>query len=239
MNLVLLEAQDFLADGTVRLAGRRALHLCKVLRVGPGDSVRVGVRGGGTGTGTVLSASLAEANLRVTLTAAPPPRPGVDLVLAMPRPKALKRILSTAAQLGVDRLFLVNAARVEKSFFTSAALEPETVDRLFREGAEQARDTVLPELSIHDRFRPFLEEALDARVGAKALRLLPHPAAERRWAEVTLPVPRPTRAVLAVGPEGGWVPFEVELLKAHGFLPVSLGSRVLRVETAVPYLLGL
>ncbi|MGZ3460670.1 MAG: RsmE family RNA methyltransferase, partial [Archangium sp.] len=47
-----------------------------------------------------------------------------------------------------------------------------------------------------------------------------------------------SRVVLAVGPDGGWVPFEAELLEAHGFRPVSLGPRILRVETAVPVLLG-
>jgi RsmE family RNA methyltransferase len=44
--------------------------------------------------------------------------------------------------------------------------------------------------------------------------------------------------VLAIGPDGGWVPFEIDLLARCGFVPVSLGPRVLRVEVAVSYIIG-
>jgi RsmE family RNA methyltransferase len=127
----------------------------------------------------------------------------------------------------------VNAYRVEKSYFDSKVLDPSYLEELLTLGLEQARDTKLPELLVRERFRPFVEDELDA-LFPSSVRLLPHPTA-------AAPVPTPppdSRVTLAIGPEGGWIPFEVELLSRHGFLPVSLGPRILRVETVVPYVLG-
>jgi RsmE family RNA methyltransferase len=229
MNLLLLHDPDFAPDGTVRLTGRRLLHAREVLRAGEGDRLRVGRVGGLVGLGRVLRLSPEELVLDVELTDPPPRRAGVDLLLALPRPKALRRILPAVASLGVDRLVLVNAARVEKSYFDSHVLEQ--TEALLEEGLEQARDTRLPELLVRERFRPFVEDELDA-LFPDAQRLLAHPAAAR-----AIPI-RTGAALLAIGPEGGWVPFEIELLEQHGFSPFSLGPRALRVEVAVPHALG-
>ena len=233
MNLLLLGDDDFLADGTVRLTGRRALHAQEVLKACAGDTRRVGRLNGLVGRGEVLSHTRDELRLRVELTLPPPPRPGLDLLLALPRPKALKKVLPAVASLGVDRLFLVNAARVEKSYFDSKVLAKDSVDELFGLGLEQARDTVPPKLLLKDRFRPFVEDELDALLGSAATRLVAHPG------EHPKPGSPAGRVALAIGPEGGWVPFELELLAARGFVPFSLGDRILRVEVAVPYALGM
>ena len=84
-----------------------------------------------------------------------------------------------------------------------------------------------------DTWRSFVEDELDAWAG-DSLRFVPHPPAS-----VALPRVAADRPVtLAIGPDGGWVPFEVGLLERAGFTPVSLGERVLRVEVAVSYVLG-
>jgi RsmE family RNA methyltransferase len=229
MNLLLLRDDDFLPDGTVRLTGRRLVHAREVLRASEGASLRAGRLGGFAGAGVVLHASDQELLLRVDLSEPPPARPGIDLLLAMPRPKALKKVLPAVASLGVDRVVLVNAARVEKSYFSSKVIDG--AFELFCEGLEQARDTRPPELIVREQFRPFVEDEL-AQTFPEGARLLAHPAAAGG-------VPARTgRTVLAIGPEGGWVPFEVELLSAHGFVPFSLGPRPLRVEVAVSYALG-
>jgi RsmE family RNA methyltransferase len=236
VNLLLLNDEDLLPDGTALLRGRRAAHAREVLRSSAGDSLRVGRLGGQVGTGRVLAQSGDELRLAVTLEGPPPPRPGLDLLLALPRPKALKRVLLQAAQLGVDRLVLLNAARVEKSYFDSKVLAPAFIERLLLEGLEQAQDTVLPQVLIRERFRPFVEDEL---VGLLPLgsRFVAHPAPERSAG--CLDPAAGTRTTLAVGPEGGWVPFELELLEARGFQRLSAGPRTLRVEAAIPYLLGL
>jgi RsmE family RNA methyltransferase len=236
VNLLLLFDEDFLPDGTARLTGRRAQHAREVLRAEPGESLRVGRLGGLTGTGEVLENSAGVLHLRVSLTEPPPARAGVDLLLAIPRPKALKKVLPAVASLGVDRVVLVNAARVEKSYFDSKVLDGAFVRELLLQGLEQARDTHLPEVLVRERFRPFVEDEADALFGPTAVRLLPHPPARQPLRATG--ADSAGRVVLAIGPDGGWVPFEAQLLEAHGFRPFSLGPRILRVETAVPVLLG-
>lgn len=232
MNLLLLEEGDFLPDGTARLTGRRLLHAKEVLRAQEGQRLRVGKLGGMVGEAQVLSSTRDELRLEVELNTPPPERPGVDLLLAIPRPKALKKVLPAVASLGVDTLVLVNAARVEKSYFDSHVLAQ--AGEFLRLGLEQGKDTVLPKLLVKDRFRPFVEDELDGLFGSQSLRLVAHP-----HTELSTPARSPgQRLLLAVGPEGGWVPFEVELLRNKGFSPISLGPRPLRVEVVIPYLFG-
>ncbi len=234
MNLLLLQPGEVDSEGIARLSGRRFEHAREVLRVQAGETLRVGLKGGLLGTAEVLTRDAEGLSLRVSLDTPPPPRAGVSLVLAIPRPKALKRVIPAVASLGVDRVVLVNAARVEKSYFDSKVLAREFLDGLVELGLEQARDTVAPVLGVRERFKPFVEDELAGWAPPDAVRLVPHPTASQPLS----PVPPSRHVLLAIGPDGGWVPFEVELLARHGFTPVSLGPRVLRVEVAVPAVLG-
>ena len=232
MNLLLLRPDELLPDGTARLRGRRLLHAGEVLRLSAGDVLRAGLLGGPIGTAELVRLDEDEMVLRPSLTDSPPPRPGMDLILALPRPKALRKVLPAAASLGVDRIALVNASRVEKSYFSSRALDPDAMRELLILGLEQARDTRLPEVLVRERFRPFVEDELDS-LWRDADRRVAHPSAEE------MPARSNGRTVIAIGPEGGWVPFELDLLRAHRFTPMTAGPRTLRVEVAVPYLLGM
>lgn len=235
MNLILLFPDDFDEGGTVVLRGRRARHICEVLRAKVGDELIVGRVHGRAGKGTVLVVEPNEVRLSAALTHDPPPPSGLDLLLAMPRPKVFRRVLQSAAALGARRIVLVGAQRVEKSYFDSPFLEAGEIERNLVLGLEQARDTVLPEVLVRRRFRPFVEDELESVwPAATCARLLAHPGGPGSGAPAAKPP-----AVVAIGPEGGWVPSEVELLEAHGFRPFSLGPRILRVETAVPYVFGL
>jgi RsmE family RNA methyltransferase len=233
MNLLLLTRDEVADDGTALLTGRRHEHARVVLRVQAGETLRVGVRGGRCGTAEVLAEDANGLRLRVSLTDEPPPRSGLSLVMAIPRPKALRRVIPAVAALGVDRVVLVNAARVEKSYFDSPILEPASLDALVDLGLEQARDTRPPLIEIRQRFKPFVEDELEAWA-ADATRFVPHPTAASSLPRVADGQP----VVLAIGPDGGWVPYEVALLERHGFTPVSVGPRILRVEVAVSYILG-
>jgi RsmE family RNA methyltransferase len=233
MNLLLIEPEELRTDGTAQLTGRRHEHAREVLRAQEGDVFRVGLRGGSVGTGVVLEQTDKALELKLTLVSPAPPRSGVTLVLAVPRPKAVKRLLPAFASLGLDRVVLLNAARVEKSYFEARALEPATVSRLFDEGLEQGRDTVSPDLRIRERFKPFVEDELPGLVRGAAHCLLCHPGSP--------PLPRRepfARTVIAIGPEGGWVDFELALFEKLGFVRAGLGARPLRTEIAVPAVLG-
>ncbi|MCA2980826.1 MAG: 16S rRNA (uracil(1498)-N(3))-methyltransferase [Myxococcaceae bacterium] len=234
MNLLLLHPHELAPDGTAVLTDRRLAHARDVLRVGEGDTVRVGVKFGAVGTAEILASSPTALTLRCSLFEPPPPRPGIDLVLAVPRPKALRRVIPAVASLGVDRLVLLNATKVEKSYFDAKVLTAEALDALAELGLEQARDTVPPRIEVRPRFRPFVEDELDAFFPQGALRLVPDPSAT----EVARAMPADARLVIAVGPDGGWTPFELDLLARRGFMPVQLGPRVLRGEVAVPAVIG-
>lgn len=232
MNLLLLEDGDFVAADRVRLSGRRLQHMLEIQQVAQGDSLRVGRIGGLMGEGRILSLNADQAELQVELTASPPAKLPLTLILAMPRPKMLRRILQHCATLGVPRIILINSYRVEKSFWQTPFLEPAALRENLLLGLEQARDTILPEVRIEKRFKPFVEDHLPNLVqGTLALVAHPgdYPACPRQMSE---PV------TLAIGPEGGWIPYEVDKLVEAGFAPVQLGERILRVETAVTALIG-
>jgi RsmE family RNA methyltransferase len=232
MNLLLLEDADFVASDRAVLEGRRLKHLHEVHRAEAGDQLRVGRLGGLMGRGTLLALDEQHAELQVELDQPPPAKLPLTLLLALPRPKMLKRVLQTAAAMGVPRLVLLNSYRVEKSFWQTPFLEPEAIREQLILGLEQARDTVLPEVTIEKRFKPFVEDRLPA-IAAGTLGLVGHPgdypACPRAVSEAV---------TLAIGPEGGWIPYEVEKLQEAGLAPVQLGERILRVETAVTALLA-
>ena len=234
MNLILLEPGELGPDGTARLTGRRAQHLLKVLRPSPGTLLKVGLLGGDLGEGEVVTVGLGEVTLRVSLEKGPPPRSRVDLLLALPRPKILRKVLQAASSMGVGRIVLLGSYRVEKSYFSSPLLEKSALEAELRLGLEQGRDTVLPEVSVRRLFKPFVEDELD-QVAESAQRLLADPLAA---APLEALAPRASRALLALGPEGGFTPYEAKALVDRGFLPFSLGPRVLRVDAAVPYATG-
>jgi RsmE family RNA methyltransferase len=250
MNIVLFEADEISASGAVGLSGARATHLISVLKVAPGQSVRVGVIDGPLGTGTVHAINRDDrlVQLRCTLESETSSRPCVDLLLAVPRPKVLRRLWAQLAAVGVGRIMLTNAERVERHYFDTHILACDTYRPLLIEGLQQARDTRVPEVSIHRRFKVLVEDELDALCGT-ALRLVADPAAARSVNDTVLasgPASRgadqtddATRALIAIGPEGGWNAFELALLEAHGFEPVGIGTRTLRTDTATITLLGL
>ncbi|MNQ57511.1 16S ribosomal RNA methyltransferase RsmE [compost metagenome] len=233
MNLLLLEDGDFVAEGRALLRGRRLKHLHEVHRAEAGDNLRVGRLAGLMGEGRLLRLDADEAEIEIlTLDQPPPAKLPLTLLLALPRPKMLKRVLQTVASMGVPRLVLLNSYRVEKSFWQTPFLTPEAIREQLILGLEQARDTVLPEVLIEKRFKPFVEDRLPG-LAAGSLGLVGHPGA---WPACPRAVDAPV--TLAIGPEGGWIPYEVDKLQEAGLAPVQLGERILRVETAVTALLA-
>ncbi len=231
MNLILLDDDDFCDEKRAVLRGRRLEHVRQVHRAAPGDTLWVGRIGGDTGVGRILRLEPELLELEVSLDTPPPAPSPLELVLALPRPPSLRKVLQQATSMGVKRFAFIASRRVEKSFWQSRALDPEALRHQLVLGLEQARDTRLPEIEFHSRFRPFVEDELPARL-ERAPGLLADPDS------TTPPTAAATPRTLIVGPEGGFVPFEIGLLLERGIQPVGLGPRVLRVETAVVALLA-
>jgi RsmE family RNA methyltransferase len=234
VNTLLLTPAELAGDsGRVRLgADRRVEHVRTVHRAAVGDALAVGVLGGRLGRAVVTRLDESELELDVTLDRDPPAPLPLVLVLALPRPKVMRRVLQSLSALGVKRLVLLNAWKVEKSYWESPLLTPDAVRAELALGLEQSGDTILPAVTLHRLFKPFVEDELDALAG-ESRRLLAHPSG-------VTPCPHDVRAAVAlvVGPEGGFTDYEVGALEAQGFTAVSIGPRVLRVEQAVPALVG-
>lgn len=233
MNLILLFQDDFINNADrVLLQDRRFRHVRQVLRAGVGDELSVGLLNDRIGTGKIVTINDTSLKMDVRFDCAPPQALPVTLLLALPRPKVVRRVLRSMTTLGVKRIILLNCSRVEKSFWQSPLLAQEAINEQLVLGLEQARDTILPEVLLRPLFKPFVEDELPGmREGTVSL--VAHPLAKE-------PCPRniSSAVTLAVGPEGGFIPYELEKLLACGFSPISLGERILNVETAVPALLS-
>ena len=232
MNLVLLTNDDFVDPATVVLRGRRFEHIARVHRAAEGDSLVVGVEGGRIGSGTIARLGDGEVQLRVALDRDPPPPLPLTLVIALPRPKVLNRVVAAATSMGVKRIIFINAWRVEKSYWSSPRLSAENLRAQAIAGLEQARDTIMPAIETRRFFRRFVEEELP-QIASETLKLVAHPhASEVCPREVREPV------TLAIGPEGGFIAEEIASLERIGFRAVTIGERILRVETAVAAVIG-
>jgi 16S rRNA (uracil1498-N3)-methyltransferase len=235
MNLILLEERDRVDETHVTLTDARATHLLKVLHVTPGQTVRVGLLDGPFGTGTVDALSNGSVTMQCVFETETPSRPRVDVLLALPRPKVMRRLWAQLAAIGVGQIILANASRVERDYFDTHIVTEASYRPLLIEGLQQARDTRLPQVSIHRQFRILVEDHLD-RLFPSGVRLLADPSG-------TASIPNAldghdARVLLAIGPEGGWNAFELTLLEAHGFTRIGLGRRTLRVDTACVALLA-
>ncbi|WP_163339375.1 16S rRNA (uracil(1498)-N(3))-methyltransferase [Desulfopila sp. IMCC35008] len=233
MNIILAD-QDEIENGRVVLEGERADHIVKVLRAKENDTVRFGVLDGEKGRGTIVSIKNKHprmVELKVELTEPLGPLPRIDLVVAMARPIMIRRILSQATALGVGTFHIIHANRVEKSFWEASMLEQESFYDYLIQGLEQSVDTRMPEVIFHRRFKPFVEDVIPTIADQYSHMLLGHPGGEYSLAESI--EGQAERILLAVGPEGGWVDYEVEKFRDARFMPFTIGSRILKVDTAV------
>jgi 16S rRNA (uracil1498-N3)-methyltransferase len=232
LNVLLFDAADEVAPGRVRVADRRLRHAREILKASVGDELAVGRIGGRLGRGRVAAIGADGLELEVTLERDPPPPHPAALALALPRPPSLRKVLQQATALGVKRFLFFASARVEKSYWQSSGLRPDALREQLLLGLEQAGDCALPELAFARRFPEFAERELPALARAAPI-LVAHPGAPELGAAAA-----GQPCALVVGPEGGFIPRELDALAAAGARSVGLGPRLLRVETAVVALLA-
>ena len=233
MNIILVEEEE-IQKNCVKLLGHRAEHIVKVLRAETGERVKIGCINGPLGYGNIVSIKKKypfEVELEVSLDESMREKPKIDLILALPRPIMFKRILSQVTALGVGTIHLVSANRVEKSFWEASILNPPEYNLHLLQGLEQADDTRVPEVQIHKKFKPFVEDFLPQVLSQYGSLICAHPLGDKRIADVIHG--REDRVLLAIGPEGGWVDYEVKKFQEQHFNCCTIGSRILKVDTAV------
>jgi len=234
LNIVLLNASQIAEDNTAWLSERAHNHIVTVLRLSQGATLRVGVRSGLLGRATIIEQTESATRDRLELTESAPPRQPVGLIMALPRPKMFRRILSTCIEMGIAELHFINSFRVEKSYWQSPLINSESIEKIITTGLEQACDTNAPDLYWHRRFKPFIEDSFDT-VKARFDRCL---LADHR-SKLLISVPKSDESTLiCIGPEGGFIPYEIERFHEYGCHSVHLGPRTLKSETAVAAILG-
>lgn len=161
----------------------------------------------------------------------------ITLLLSIVKFDRFEWALEKATELGVDEIVPLNAARTEKGLVLAAAKRAERWQRILMESSQQARRLRPPVLgamkTAEGRFSGHFGSASSQAGGAKII------LSEREQAkplrEVLSGIAREAThaAVLAIGPEGGWTDEEFDAAAAGGFDEASLGSNILRTETAV------
>jgi 16S rRNA (uracil1498-N3)-methyltransferase len=236
MNCLILLPEDFHGDGVAVIRGARARHIRDVLKKRAGDSLVAGVLNGPLGMSRIVEAG--DDHVTVELPAGSvPPQSRIDLILAMPRPKVMKRLWAPLASLGIRRIVIIGEEKVEPFYFASHAVTEEIYRPRLIEGLEQARDTHLPEVMIHESFSRFAENHL-AGLAAGGACLIAQPGASVNVPDA-LAGNDGEHVVLAVGSEGGWSEHALKVFVRHAFVPVGLGDRPLRTDVAVIALLAL
>lgn len=233
MNLVILEQDQFLDENIACANTRQYEHVKRILKLSDGDQVHVGKINGDIGKARLEEHTSNIHFVDITLTVPPPPTLPLTLILALPRPQMIKRILQSIACMGVEHVCFIQSSRVEKSYWQSPTLTESEIKHQLILGLEQGMATQLPKISKHQRFIPFIEDELES-IAQDSTRLIAHPG-EDASAETHAPG---ENFCLAVGPEGGFLDKEVERFKARGFSGIHLGRRILKVETAIPVLLA-
>ncbi|ENV10167.1 hypothetical protein F966_01339 [Acinetobacter higginsii] len=232
MNIVLLETEQCASADVWQISQPRQLqHLAQYLQLNVGDTLKVGIRAGQRYLTEVVAISEECIRVRPVQTEVVPEKLPVHLILALPRPKVLRRIIMDAVTLGVERISLIHSYRVDKSYWQTPFLQQ--LNDYVTLGLEQAGDTIAPEIQLYKRFKPFVEDVLSTLISTEQPAYVAHP-----YAEQPMPYAIQQSCSLIVGPEGGFIPYEVDLLIKNGCQAMSLGNRILRTETAVSNILG-
>ena len=232
MNRILFE-KDEITGGVATFDGVRAGHVLGVLHGEVGQVLKTGELDGPVGTGEITAIDGRRVTVRVTHDSEAP-APWVDLVLAPPRPRVMKRLLPQLAAMGVGRIVLVGAKKVEKDFWGATLLKEPVYRPLLIDGLMQAGTSAVPVISVERNFRKWLAEKLDGEFPTE-YRVVAHPYAAGGVHALKASA---GRLLLAIGPEGGWTDEEVARLEEKGFSRFSLGQRILRTDTAAIALLA-
>jgi len=226
------------AGGRVALTGSAARHLTRVLRLRPGQALTLFNGGGGEYAATIEAVHGEKVEVAVGEAQAIERESPLALTLAqgVSRGERMDLVVQKATELGASSIVpLLTERSVVRLSAPQAARKLEHWRAIAIAACEQSGRNRLPQLVPALPLPEFLHPAgasngaAGGAGGASAIRLLLSPAGTARIDEV----PRPAHSVtVLIGPEGGLTDAEEQAAVAAGFLPLRLGPRVLRTETA-------
>jgi len=232
MNLIILTDNDLTGENKYLLKDNRAEHILKILKLSSGDEIEIGILNGPAGIGKILSADNNQIIIEPQhLKQLPDTIPKIILICALPRPQTVKKVLITSAMIGIREVHFIRANRVEKSYYHSPLLESDNIIPYLIEGLSQGKRTDIPSVKIHNRFKPFFEDYFPTISNKNMIKLLPDIETNSFLNKIYQGKNNPI--ALAIGPEGGWVPFETDFMKEAGFKSFKLSQSILRVEHAL------
>lgn len=231
MNIVLLDPRQTESEIWTISAKRQLEHLRTHVDIQVGDSLKVGIREGKRYLTEIVEITEQAIKLKSIKEELVPEKLPVTLIVAMPRPKVLRRLIMDSVTLGVEKIILLHSYRVDKSYWQTPFLQQ--LDQYVTLGLEQAGDTIAPKIEIYKCFKPFVEDVLPSLITAECPAYVAHP-----YADMKMPFAIDHPCSIMIGPEGGFIPYEVDLLIKNGCQAVSLGNRIIRTETVIAYVLG-
>lgn len=231
MNIVLLDPRQIESELWSITSKRQLEHLKQHINVQVGDTLKIGIREGQRYLTEVVEVTEQVVKLKPIQIEPVPAKLPVTLIVAMPRPKVLRRLIMDSVTLGVEKIILLHSYRVDKSYWQTPFLQQ--LDQYVTLGLEQAGDTIAPQIEIYKRFKPFVEDVLPDLITAECPAYVAHP-----YVDLKMPFAIDHPCTIVIGPEGGFIPYEIDLLIKNGCQAVSLGNRIIRTETVIPYVLG-
>jgi 16S rRNA (uracil1498-N3)-methyltransferase len=213
------------------LGGDEARHLSQVLRIKPGASITVFDGEGRRATAEVIGVSRDRVPLRIgEIQPSPQPRPAITLAQAIPKGKNMDLIVQKSVELGI--------AAIQPLVTRHTIVQPgdgksDKWRRVALEACKQCGQDRLPAIAEPLAFERCIQTPRD---GLKLIASLATGALPLR--DTLRQHPATAAVTLLIGPEGDFSEEETQAALAAGFLPVTLGSIVLRVETATLFCLS-
>ncbi|HEY6350435.1 MAG TPA: RsmE family RNA methyltransferase [Candidatus Angelobacter sp.] len=214
---------DRVAGNRAWLTDNNAEHLTRVLRAKPGQKFDIAVEGV-VREGTVTTVSTDQVEFELGATIQPSPLPEISVLLSIYKFDRLEWAIEKLTELGVARIFPVISRRTEAHLAKAAEKRVERWRKIALEAAQQSRRTEPLEIVSPVK----LKEAITTTKGCG---IVLDEGEEDSSLKGTLRECKPP-LWLALGPEGGWIPEEIELFRQNGWKTASLGGTILRAETA-------
>lgn len=246
MNIIILFPNEF-TDSDMTIAeikdARRINHIKSTLKkINPGDKLKCGILNSTIGTGIVLDYRDNTLSIQYSPNCNAPQKISFDIAVAFQRPKTTKKIIQFGTSLGIQSFHFFRSWKVDKSYLYSPVVSKEGFHNEALLGLEQSGDTTMPVFFRHELFRPFAEDYVKKLSNSNFLKITAHPQGIN-ISNFTNSISQnenlnKKKIFLILGPEGGFTPFEIELLEKCGCHSISFGSRILRTETVLPFIIG-